>query len=238
MKEENFKPGPFYLGRASRPICLIAFLWICYTCSAFLLPTLYPIKWNTFNYAPVALGICLGVIMLWWVLDARRWFKGPVRNIDIPNHGVQLIMFHVSRWWIEKKYQEQNIVLNDIMKRQKGLRRKSRFKLATSALEKIAVIGIRLYKKSRVIKDICQRKISTFSNMRCHESSSILLVFAFQNFLKSNLWLQMDVTANVVVKVVWYKKIDSLRYVQIHDSLRYVQIHASLSVDERILSAT
>lgn len=88
MKEENFKPGPFYLGRTSRPICLIAFLWICYTCSAFLLPTLYPIKWNTFNYAPVALGICLGVIMLWWVLDARRWFKGPVRNIDVPNHGV------------------------------------------------------------------------------------------------------------------------------------------------------
>ncbi|KAF3447036.1 hypothetical protein FNV43_RR12216 [Rhamnella rubrinervis] len=85
MDEENFKPGPFYLGKARRPICLIAFLWICYTCSVFLLPTVYPLKWRTFNYAPIALGGCLALIMLWWFLDARKWFKGPVRNIDIPN---------------------------------------------------------------------------------------------------------------------------------------------------------
>nr|DAD21922.1 TPA_asm: hypothetical protein HUJ06_023385 [Nelumbo nucifera] len=85
---KNFKPGPFYLGKARRPICLIAFLWICYTCSVFLLPTFYPITWNTFNYAPVALGVSLGLIMLWWFLDARKWFKGPVRNVDIPNGKV------------------------------------------------------------------------------------------------------------------------------------------------------
>ncbi|KDP32854.1 hypothetical protein JCGZ_12146 [Jatropha curcas] len=88
MDEKNFKPGPFYLGRARRPVCLIAFLWICYTCSAFLLPTSYPIKWKTFNYAPVALGVSLSLIMLWWVLDARKWFKGPVRNIDVQNGDV------------------------------------------------------------------------------------------------------------------------------------------------------
>ncbi|KAF2291342.1 hypothetical protein GH714_023038 [Hevea brasiliensis] len=82
MDEKNFKPGPLYLGRARRPICLVAFLWICYTCSAFLLPTIYPIRWKTFNYAPVAPGVCLSLIMLWWVLDARKWFKGLVRNID------------------------------------------------------------------------------------------------------------------------------------------------------------
>ncbi|KAF9609774.1 hypothetical protein IFM89_018222 [Coptis chinensis] len=83
MDEKNFKPGPFYLGRARKPICLVAFLWICYTCSVFLLPTLYPLKWDTFNYAPVALGIGLSLILLWWFLDARHWFKGPVRNIDM-----------------------------------------------------------------------------------------------------------------------------------------------------------
>ncbi|XP_031281672.1 amino-acid permease BAT1 homolog [Pistacia vera] len=85
MAEKNFKPGPFYLGRARRPISLVAFLWICYTCSAFLLPTLYPITWSTFNYAPVALGLLLTLVMLWWFLDARKWFKGPVRNIDLQN---------------------------------------------------------------------------------------------------------------------------------------------------------
>ncbi|KAK1300065.1 Amino-acid permease BAT1 [Acorus calamus] len=88
MDEKNFNPGPFRLGKASRPICLVAFLWICYTCSVFLLPTFYPIKWDTFNYAPIALGVSFSLILLWWVLDARRWFKGPVRNIDAQNDKV------------------------------------------------------------------------------------------------------------------------------------------------------
>ncbi|KAF9622396.1 hypothetical protein IFM89_031199 [Coptis chinensis] len=88
MEESDFKPGPFYLGRARRPICLIAFLWICYTCSVFLLPTLYPLKWDTFNYAPVALGAGIALIMVWWAVDARHWFKGPVRNIKIDNEEI------------------------------------------------------------------------------------------------------------------------------------------------------
>ncbi|EPS63019.1 amino acid transporter, partial [Genlisea aurea] len=88
MREENFNPGPFYLGRAARPVCLVAFLWICYTCAVFLLPTFYPIGWNNFNYAPVALGAVLGLIMFWWIVDARNWFKGPVRNIEKFNGAV------------------------------------------------------------------------------------------------------------------------------------------------------
>ncbi|CAN1234524.1 Amino-acid permease BAT1 homolog [Linum perenne] len=85
MDEKNFKPGPFYLGKARRPVCLVAFLWIGYTCSAFLLPTTYPIQYKNFNYSPIALAVCLGLVMLWWVLDARKWFKGPVRNIEVVN---------------------------------------------------------------------------------------------------------------------------------------------------------
>ncbi|XP_059455711.1 amino-acid permease BAT1 homolog [Corylus avellana] len=88
MDEKNFKPGPFYLGRASRPVCLIAFLYICYTCCVFLLPNLYPLRWDTFNYAPVAVSAVLTLIMLWWVLDARKWFKGPVKNIDVQNGDI------------------------------------------------------------------------------------------------------------------------------------------------------
>ncbi|KAL4596135.1 hypothetical protein ACB092_12G142400 [Castanea dentata] len=85
MDEKHFTPGPFYLGRASKPVCFIAFIYICYTCAAFLLPTLYPIRWDTFNYAPIAISVALALILLWWFLDARKWFKGPVRNIDVQN---------------------------------------------------------------------------------------------------------------------------------------------------------
>ncbi|KAB1220995.1 hypothetical protein CJ030_MR3G007489 [Morella rubra] len=85
MDEKNFKPGPFYLGKARRPVCLIAFSYICYTCSIFLLPTLYPLQWDTFNYAPIAMAVSLAMIMLWWALDARKWFKGPVREVVVQN---------------------------------------------------------------------------------------------------------------------------------------------------------
>lgn len=88
IKTENFKRGPFHLGGASRWVCLVAFLWICYTCVVFLLPTLYPIKLETFNYAPVALGVVLFFVMGWWVVDARHWFKGPVREIFNIDQGV------------------------------------------------------------------------------------------------------------------------------------------------------
>lgn len=82
IKDENFTPGPFRLGRSSRGVCLVAFLWICYTCVIFLLPTTYPITLETLNYAPVAIGTLLIVVMGWWAFDARHWFKGPVREIS------------------------------------------------------------------------------------------------------------------------------------------------------------
>ena len=82
----KFRPGPFYLGKASRAVCLVAFLWIIYTCIIFLLPTQYPVLLETFNYAPLALGIVLAFIMGWWIFDARFWFKGPVREIgELPD---------------------------------------------------------------------------------------------------------------------------------------------------------
>ncbi len=84
ITKDKFHPGPFYLGNVgSRWVCAIAFLWICYTCSMFLLPTEYPITFSTFNYAPIALAIVLGAIMSWWAIDARHWFHGPVREISM-----------------------------------------------------------------------------------------------------------------------------------------------------------
>ena len=42
----KFQTRTFYLGKARRPICLVAFQWICYTCSTFLLPTTYTNQWD------------------------------------------------------------------------------------------------------------------------------------------------------------------------------------------------
>lgn len=47
-----------------------------------MLPTAYPISRDNFNYTPVAVGSVLVLSLAHWVLDAHKWFKGPVRNID------------------------------------------------------------------------------------------------------------------------------------------------------------
>jgi hypothetical protein len=29
------------------------------------------------NYAPIAVGIVIGFAGIWWLVSARKWFKGP-----------------------------------------------------------------------------------------------------------------------------------------------------------------
>ena len=43
----------------------------------FLLPQVTPVRVDTFNYASVTVGATLLFAGGWWVLSARKWFKGP-----------------------------------------------------------------------------------------------------------------------------------------------------------------
>lgn len=85
--ESKFHPGPFYLGDYVGPLTkvvhAVAFCWILYTCVVFLIPTTYPITWNNFNYAPVGMAAISSFFLLWWLLDARKWFRGPVRELAV-----------------------------------------------------------------------------------------------------------------------------------------------------------
>ena len=60
----------------------------------FMLPTVYPITPQTFNYAPVAVGGVLSLILASWVLSARHWFSGP--KIDVDNSDAVMIRYWVS----------------------------------------------------------------------------------------------------------------------------------------------
>jgi uncharacterized membrane protein len=37
-------------------------------------------NWEVVNYAPITVGGALLLFGGWWVLSARKWFKGPVRQ--------------------------------------------------------------------------------------------------------------------------------------------------------------
>ncbi|KAL8803004.1 MAG: hypothetical protein Q9182_003430 [Xanthomendoza sp. 2 TL-2023] len=87
---KHFKKGPFNLRFASRWIALVASLWICFITIIFCLPTANPVDSQTLNYTPVAVGI----VALWalgsWLLWARKWFTGPVRQIQAEQMGIDL----------------------------------------------------------------------------------------------------------------------------------------------------
>src|SRR5919199_610637 len=77
MRGRDFEPGPWHLGRWSRPIGIIAVVWVVFITILFMLPQASPITAQNFNYTPVAVLVVLGFAGIWWMASARRWFKGP-----------------------------------------------------------------------------------------------------------------------------------------------------------------
>lgn len=75
---DEFQPGPWHLGRWGRPVGAVAVTWILLSSVLFMLPHASPITAHSFNYAPIALAVVLGVATVWWFTTARRRFHGPV----------------------------------------------------------------------------------------------------------------------------------------------------------------
>jgi amino acid permease (GABA permease) len=74
---EDFEPGPWHLGRWSRPIGIIAVAWVAFITVLFMLPQVSPVTAETFNYTPIAVLVVLGFAGIWWLVSARTWFTGP-----------------------------------------------------------------------------------------------------------------------------------------------------------------
>ena len=79
---KKFVKGPFHLGKASEVVAAIAITWIGFISIAFILPQENPVNSQSLNYAIVAVGIVVTYSLGLWVLSARKWFKGPVKQIS------------------------------------------------------------------------------------------------------------------------------------------------------------
>ena len=90
INPQGFVHGPFNLGKFSKPVAVAACLWIGFITIIFCLPNANPVDSQTLNYTPVAVGI----VTLWcfgsWFLWARKWFKGPIRQIEAEVGGVNV----------------------------------------------------------------------------------------------------------------------------------------------------
>jgi amino acid transporter len=87
---DRFEAGAWSLGRHYRWISPIAVAWIGIACVLCLLPVsprgipgAEDFDWNVVNYAPLTVGGALALFGGWYVLSARRWFTGPVREVPV-----------------------------------------------------------------------------------------------------------------------------------------------------------
>ena len=84
----DFTPGAWTLGGRYRWVNTIAVVWVALCVVIFSLPfTPAAVPWNdefdwsALNYAPLMVGGLFIAVGLWWVLDAKNKYKGPVRTI-------------------------------------------------------------------------------------------------------------------------------------------------------------
>ncbi|WP_433282419.1 amino acid permease [Pseudonocardia xinjiangensis] len=83
----RFEGGAWSLGHHYRWVAPVAVAWIALVCVLFLLPVspkgipgAADFDWNVVNYAPITVGGALLLFGGWYLLSARHWFTGPVRE--------------------------------------------------------------------------------------------------------------------------------------------------------------
>jgi len=79
---DTFVPGSFTLGRWFVPIGAIAVAWVTFINILLMFPTVLPATAKNMNYAVVIIMTVFIYASLSWVFSARKWFKGPVRNVS------------------------------------------------------------------------------------------------------------------------------------------------------------
>jgi amino acid transporter len=86
---DSFETGPWNLGRKYKVINVLAMLWVAFICVLFILPVTDTAVWwgddfdyKTANYAPIVFLLVITAVGIWWKVSARKWFKGPIRNVD------------------------------------------------------------------------------------------------------------------------------------------------------------
>lgn len=81
---DRFRPGPWNLGRLTIPVGCIACAFV-----AFMVPIMcFPayrggdLDVQGMNWTAVVYGGPMGLVLVWWFVSARRWFKGPKVNLE------------------------------------------------------------------------------------------------------------------------------------------------------------
>lgn len=81
--EKKFTPGPVYTGRFSKPIGWLAIVFLIFGILLAMMPSSGPNPTpQTMNYTVVVNCAVWGGSLLYYFVDARKWFTGPKMTIE------------------------------------------------------------------------------------------------------------------------------------------------------------
>ncbi|KAG1803597.1 amino acid/polyamine transporter I [Suillus plorans] len=84
--KNDFKPGPFYLGKLSFPVSVIAVVWMTFMSFVFFFPATPQTTVQEMNYTVVVLGGFMFLAISWYyfpVYGGVHWYTGPVSNTPV-----------------------------------------------------------------------------------------------------------------------------------------------------------
>ncbi|OKL57090.1 putative amino-acid permease [Talaromyces atroroseus] len=81
---DRFRPGPWNLGRLSKPVGAAGALFVLLMLPILCLPSVTgsDLTADLMNWTCLVYGAPMLAVMVWWVVDARRWFRGPKVNVE------------------------------------------------------------------------------------------------------------------------------------------------------------
>ncbi|KAI9838586.1 MAG: hypothetical protein M1819_004898 [Sarea resinae] len=81
---DRFRKGPWNLGRFSRTIGAMASAFVALMAPILCLPSVTGsnLKANEMNWTCLVYGAPMLSILIWWFVDAHKWFKGPKVNVE------------------------------------------------------------------------------------------------------------------------------------------------------------
>ncbi len=102
LQGKSWEGGRWSLGKWSPFIGWLGVVWVVIIAILFMLPEFSPINRDTFNYAPIAVGVVLLYAGIYWLVSARKWFTGPKPQ------GTEAELVHIEREFaqIERELEE------------------------------------------------------------------------------------------------------------------------------------
>jgi hypothetical protein len=70
-----FISGPYTMGRWSKPVNLVAVVWVLFISVVLFFPPIKPVTAANMNYAICVAGVIAIIAMSWWYLSAKKYVK-------------------------------------------------------------------------------------------------------------------------------------------------------------------